>query len=179
MNIIVNPYGGGPCYCRPDTTWERENKDFYLPDCITELYWTPVAFAKISKAGKCIGKKFASRYYDACGYGILMYCKVEGSEDLVTCVDHTSILPVPAADAADGEYKVLIDGNTVFSANGAEAEQMDEAICNASALTSIRIGDYIAVELDCKTILGNRKTGNTEISGQHQDKQIFSTKVIF
>ena len=93
MNIIVNPYGGGPCYCRPDTTWERENKDFYLPDCITELYWTPVAFAKISKAGKCIGKKFASRYYDACGYGILMYC-INKADTFIITFFFLSFLPL-------------------------------------------------------------------------------------
>ena len=179
MNIIVNPYEGGPCYCRPDTTWERENKDFYASDCLTGLYWTPVVFARISKAGKCIGKKFAQRYYDACGFGILIYCSVKGSDELVTCVDHTSILPSPATDSAEGGYNVLIDGNTVFSASGVEAEQIDEAICKASALTSIRIGDYIAVELAGKAILGSRESGNIEISGQHQDKQIFSTKVIF
>ena len=60
MNIIVQPYGKTLGYCRPDTTWERENKDFYVPESVDTLLWTPVLFARISKAGKCIGEKFVS-----------------------------------------------------------------------------------------------------------------------
>ena len=71
MNIIVKPHGSDLCYCRPDTTWERENKDFYVPEGINELHWAPVLFVRISKAGTCIGKKFASRYYDAFSYAAL------------------------------------------------------------------------------------------------------------
>ena len=70
MNIIVKPYGSGLCYCRPDTTWERENKDFYSPECVKELHWSPIIFVRISKAGKCIGGKFASRYYDEFALGV-------------------------------------------------------------------------------------------------------------
>ena len=93
MNIIVKPYGSALCCCRPDTTWERENRDFYSPECVNEVTWTPVVFARISKAGKCIGRKFAERYFDGFGCGMLMYCKV--GEDLCSCVDRTSILPMP------------------------------------------------------------------------------------
>lgn len=78
MNIIVKPYGSSICYCRPDTTWERENKDFYSPECVNEIHWTPVVFARISKAGKCVGKKFVERYYDGVGCGMLMYCGASG-----------------------------------------------------------------------------------------------------
>ena len=67
MNIIVKTFGGGVC-CRPDTSWEKENRDFYCPECAGAIHWAPVVFARISKAGKCIGEKFASRYYDAMGF---------------------------------------------------------------------------------------------------------------
>ena len=75
MNIIVKPYGSTLCYCRPDTTWERENRDFYSPECVNEICWTPVIFARISKAGKCVSGKFVERYYDGFNFGVLMYCK--------------------------------------------------------------------------------------------------------
>ena len=97
MNIIVKPYGSDMCYCRPDTTWERENRDFYSPECVNEVLWTPVVFARVSKAGKCIGKKFAQRYYDGVGCGMLMYCRVMDLP-VTSCVDHTSILPMPLYD---------------------------------------------------------------------------------
>ena len=98
MNIIVKPYGSDLCYCRPDTTWERENKDFYSPECVNEIYWTPVVFARISKAGKCVGKKFVERYYDGIGCGMLMYCSGQAmisNGPLSHIVDKTSILPHP------------------------------------------------------------------------------------
>ena len=61
MNIVVKPYGSDLCYCRPDTTWERENRDIYSPECIDEWNAAPILFARISKAGKCISQKFISR----------------------------------------------------------------------------------------------------------------------
>ena len=97
MNIIVKPYGSSLCYCRPDTTWERENKDFYSPECVNELHWAPIVFARICKAGKCIGGKFAPRYYDAFNFGALLYCHTSESPDIAftSCADHTSLLPAP------------------------------------------------------------------------------------
>ena len=52
MNIVVKPYGCDLCYCRPDTTWEKESRDLYIPDSVEKALLTPVAFARVSKAGK-------------------------------------------------------------------------------------------------------------------------------
>lgn len=184
MNIIVNPYGNGHCYCRPDTTWEKENKDFYAPDCVSELYWTPVVFARISKAGKCVSRKFAPRYYDAYNYGILFYCKVDGHDEFITCVDHTSILPSPSLqpelmETSEGEYKVMLNSNEAFASAGVTAEVIEEAICKASALTSVRIGDYIVVELAKQTMIPCKENNEVEIKGSYNNSEIFSKKVIF
>ena len=111
MNIIVQTFGSKLCYCRPDTTWEREEKDFYVPDGIDTLYWTPVVFARVCKAGKCIGKKFASRYYDAIGFGTLLYTfgKEKGELAFASCTDHTSLLPTPAYTTIEAEEEKLFD----------------------------------------------------------------------
>ena len=123
MNIIINPYETQECYCRPDTTWERENRDFYAPDCVHELFWTPVIFARISKAGKAIGKKFAGRYYDSFGFGMLMYTG-QGQIAFTSCADHTSILPMPLYNPVvlenDGNIYPIIDdelGTIAYSAH--------------------------------------------------------------
>ena len=118
MNIIVKPFGSELCYCRPDTTWERENKDFYAPDCIDGINWAPIIFVRISKAGKCIGEKFASRYYDAFNFGALMYCN-QGETAFTSCVDHSSLLPAPlynpvVMEGSDNVYEVKKNGETVF-----------------------------------------------------------------
>ena len=72
MNIIVIT-ADGHVRCRPDTTWEREDKDIYAPEQVSSYSYSPVLFARISKAGKCIGEKFVDRYYDAVNYGMLLY----------------------------------------------------------------------------------------------------------
>ena len=134
MNIIVKPHGSDLCYCRPDTTWERENKDFYVPDCVSEMHWAPVIFVRISKAGKCINPKFVSRYYDSYNYGTLLYCRPENGDSLISCADHTSLLPSPSLKGEE--------------LNDDERMLVEDAICKASKLISVRIGDHVAVELD-------------------------------
>ena len=134
MNIIVKPHGSDLCYCRPDTTWERENKDFYVPDCVSEMHWAPVIFVRISKAGKCINPKFVSRYYDSYNYGTLLYCRPENGDSLISCADHTSLLPSPSLKGEE--------------LNDDERLLVEDAICKASKLISVRIGDHVAVELD-------------------------------
>lgn len=172
MNIIVNLYGGGLC-CRPDTTWERENRDLYSPDFISGYLYTPVLFAKIAKAGKCIGGKFAERYYDSVGYGMLLYpadligdaCGQTNSTDSTkaescqgkglawaSCMDHTSILPFPmfnriTLDSPDNVYRILLEGKEIYSTSCGSVRMIEKAISEASRYVSLRIGDMIAIEL--------------------------------
>ena len=160
MNIIVKPYGSDRCYCRPDTTWERENRDFYSPECVNMIFRTPVLFARITKPGKCIGEKFVSRYYDAVGYGMLIYCSMDdyARDSLIafgSCADHTSILPQPLYNPAvlenpDNIFEIKEDGKTSYlcSCGAVMTSVLHDAICRASKMTSLRIGDMVAVELD-------------------------------
>ena len=182
MNIIVKPKGNDLCYCRPDTTWERENKDFYVPSGIDSLYWAPVIFAKVSKAGKCINPKFASRYYDAFNFGVLMYTG-DGETAFTSCADHTSTLPSPLYDTVvmegeENEYHVEKEGEIIFRAQPDKA-LIEEAICRASGITSVRIGDFVAVELDERKILASRKDGDACIRGTFCENEIYGFKVIF
>ena len=200
MNIIVKPYGSSTCYCRPDTTWERENKDFYSPECVNEIYWTPVVFARISKAGKCVGKKFVERYYDGFGCGMLLYCgtsttSFEGSAS-VRCVsevvDRSSILPHPLFQPVvlEGEKEFVVnatpvnqDSSVILSPHhvilsGAK-DLLEEAICNASQLTSLRIGDFVAVELRELQKLAGKEDGTVAVKGEFCEKEIFSFNIIF
>ena len=184
MNIIVKPYDSDLCYCRPDTTWERENKDFYSPECVNEIYWTPVVFARISKAGKCVGRKFVERYYDSVGCGMLLYCgtSFEGSAGLMKLsevVDKSSILPHPLFQPVVLEDKkefIVNDSPVILS--GAK-ELLEEAICKASELTSLRIGDFVAVELQELQKRADKKDGTVAVKGEFCEKEIFSFNIIF
>ena len=196
MNIIVKPYGSDLCHCRPDTTWERENRDFYSPECVNEVLWAPVIFARISKAGKCIGAKFAARYYDAVGCGMLMYGAMEGSVDadhpasrlISSCIDHTSILPMPMYEPVvlEDEKELLVDIAGTGSCTpvrtiipGGAGAMLEEAICKASLLTSLRIGDYVAVELAPVAVLADKSAGEVAVHGTFCENEIFGFKIIF
>jgi len=226
MNIIVRPYGSEFCHCRPDTTWERENKDFYSPECVNEIWWTPVVFARVCKAGKCVGNKFVGRYYDGVGCGMLMYGAVsqpeasigplplyewappptrgwenansghqaaltETRQALVSCIDRSSVFPMPLYNAVvmeneGNEYGVEIGGMTVpvigtegAMESGKAKELLEETICKASELTSLRIGDFVAVELEGMKRLASKEAGTTSVKGTFCENEIFDFNVIF
>ena len=226
MNIIVRPYGSEFCHCRPDTTWERENKDFYSPECVNEIWWTPVVFARVCKAGKCVGNKFVGRYYDGVGCGMLMYGAVsqpeasigplplyewappptrgwenansghqaaltETRQALVSCIDRSSIFPMPLYNAVvmeneGNEYGVEIGGMTVpvigtegAMESGKAKELLEQTICKASELTSLRIGDFVAVELEGMKRLASKEAGTTSVKGTFCENEIFDFNVIF
>ena len=193
MNIIVKPYGSDLCYCRPDTTWERENRDLYSPDCVNAWNWTPVIFARISKAGKCISPKFASRYYDSLNFGTLLYI---GGADVASgsCVDHTSILPLPlfnpvVLETEGNKFEVVKNEKPIFSLEtpGADClldgstllQAAEAAICKASQLTSLRIGDYVAVELAPASVLAEKTEGSLSFKATFCENEIFNFKIIF
>ena len=203
MNIIVKPYGSDMCYCRPDTTWERENRDFYSPECVNEVLWTPVVFARVSKAGKCIGKKFAQRYYDGVGCGMLMYCRVMDLPE-TSCVDHTSILPMPLYDPVVLEdkkaFEVMRNGESYVTLRNSgtnadlSTEQvqddtqsgrcewislLEDALCKASQLTSLRIGDFIAVELAPIAVLASREDAKVSVNGTFCGNESFNFNILF
>lgn len=182
MNIIIKPHGSNSCYCRPDTTWERENKDFYVPENVGTLYWAPILFARVSKAGKCINPKFVSRYYDAFNFGLLLYTDEENIA-FSSCADHTSMLPFPlynnvVMEGEENRYKVFKGGEQIFDAV-ADRNLIEDSICRASQRTSVRIGDFVAVELDSLRPLAVRKEVEAEIKASFCENDLYEFKLIF
>lgn len=193
MNIIVKPYGRDFCYCRPDTTWERENKDFYSPECVMELHWAPIVFARVCKAGKCISGKFAERYYDGVNFGALLYCHTSGSQEtaFTSCADHTSLLPAPLYNPVvlgneDNIYQVTRNGEKIFNLGERISEypmplkqMVEDAICRASQLTSLRIGDFVAVELSPAAFLASGKDETVSFKAVYCDNELYDLKLVF
>ena len=188
MNILVQTYGSTQCYCRPDTTWERENRDFYSPEFVNEIDFTPVIFARISKAGKCIGSKFVDRYYDSFNFGVLLYCRTEETSETAfsSCADHSSFLPMPLYNTAvleNGEntFELYKEEDKVYAASCGEdlKKRLEEAICKASKMTSLRIGDYVALELEKPQMLSSTEAGSTQIKVRFCDNETISANIIF
>ena len=57
-------------FTKPDTAILRNNAPFYYPDFSTDIHYECELVLRISKEGKNIQEKFASKYYDSIGIGI-------------------------------------------------------------------------------------------------------------
>jgi len=182
MNIVVKTTDGS-VYCRPDTTWERENKDLFVPDGIDAYTYAPVIFARISKAGKCIGEKFADRYFDSFNFGALLYV----GDNLATgsCYDHTSVLPGPLYNkivlgGKVNEYILRKGEETIYSTLVGELEsEVRKAIAEVSSIVSLRIGDYVAIELADRKELVNRAEKKVLLNAEFCENPLFDFNIVF
>ena len=184
MNIIVKPYNCNLCYCRPDTTWEKESRDLYIPEGVDKILWAPVVFAKVCKAGKCVSQKFVTRYYDLIGFGALTYCD-DADIAFSSCMDHSSLMPVPTLNPSvlengEGQFVISAADDTVsIEADKNMQISLEEAICNASERVSLRIGDIVAVELAELNVLAERSEGEVPFKAEYNGNCLFDLKVIF
>lgn len=160
MNILILN-SDGKCLLRPDTSLNKENEDFYAPEDVCAIGFSPAVFARISKAGKMVMPEFAERYYDSVAFGILLHPSTELREGKAhyckacsSVYDHSTLLPYPlynriTLNADDNIFEVFRDGESVFKTGTAGIrEKIEDALVRTSAHTSVRIGDFVAVELD-------------------------------
>ena len=175
MNILVKTYSGH-IVSRPDTTWEKDNEDFFPPDFVGRLDFSPVLFARICKPGRSVGARFASRYYDSVNYGILLYPADhmhEGPECYAESLtlDHTSFLPaplLPVGELSGAGFALMKNGTDIFSAKLSAAEitaMVEKSLKEVTSRIYIRTGDLIAIELSPVSYLATRIEGNFGISG--------------
>lgn len=187
MNIIVKTYSER-IIVRPDTTWERDSEDVFLPEFVTRVDWTPVLFARISKPGRSVGLEFADRYYDGIGFGVLLYPQdlLDGSEEgfaQASCLDHTSFLPFPVFNkitlGREGNFFRLFKGEEqIYEYNSGTARMIEEAVAQATRYCYIRTGDILAIELQERRELCSSADGGTLVKGSWCDKPTLEFKVV-
>lgn len=187
MNILTRTYSG-KYIVRPDTTWERDNEDFYPPEFISALSFTPVLFARICKPGRSIGRQFACRYYDNVSFGILLYPEDllgHSEEDFAcaSCLDHTSFLPLPATDKGgfdwNAAYSVERNGSRIFRSGQVNAGMIEQAIEESTRFIYIRSGDLLALELQPRERLCSREDGDIIISSSIEGQPQNEFRIIF
>ena len=192
MNIVTKTYSG-KYIVRPDTTLERNGKDFYPPEDVDTLLYCPVIFARVCKPGKSVAQKFASRYYDAVGVGLLLHpkCLLDGSAEgfaCASCLDHTSILPFPLFDKAtldrDNTFIVTVKKEVgrkrvAFAWSEGSSEIMEKAIEGATSRIFIRTGDLVAIELAAHKPLCVRADGTVEVSVEWGGEEPRNFKIIY
>ena len=182
MNIIVKT-ASGHIVARPDTTWVRKNDDLYLPDFAGPLSFSPIVYAHISRPGKSIGSRFASRYYDSISYGMLIYPRnlLDGSPEgyaSAICVGHTSFLPYPLEQdfpAPGSEFILYKDDEVIFKCAYPGRAQIEEALVEATARALVRTGDFIAAELQQMEFLCQ---GPAQIKGALDGRLLMDFRII-
>lgn len=187
MNIVVKT-SSGKYVVRPDTTWERDNEDLYLPEFVREVSFTPVLFARVSKPGRSIGEKFASRYYDGIGFGVLLYPEdmIDGTEEgfaAASCLDHTSFLPFPVYNVltlgyGDNCFKLYKGDENIFSYSEGTREMIEKAIAEATRFIYIRTGDVIAIELDRRKPICTAEDGKATLKATWCDNESMKFDII-
>lgn len=191
MNIVVKT-ASGKCIVRPDTTWEKDNDNFFPPEFVNSLSWSPVLFVRISKPGRSIGEKFAGRYYDEVNYGVLLYPDdmMDGSEEgyaQACCLDHTSFLPSPgfSKDMLDNGAEFILSlkksdtESILFQHSGANDLMIRSAIAEMTRFVYIRTGDLLAIELQQRRPLCVRSDADICLSGTYGETETTEFRIIF
>ena len=192
MNIVVKT-SAGKYIVRPDTTRAKDCSDFFPPEFVDRISYTPVLFARICKPGRSIGEEFSDRYYDAVGYGILLYPQdmLDGSEAGFACA---SFLPLPLFDkdslgegkregGGEGEkggekggegdafrLRVKKEAKTakqVFSYSGGTTRMIERAIAEATRFVLLRAGDLLAIELGRRRPLCRRSDTDVAVAASY------------
>ncbi|MBQ9185228.1 MAG: hypothetical protein IJ151_05090 [Bacteroidales bacterium] len=184
MNIVVKT-ASGFIAVRPDTTWERYSRDFYVPDSVKMICWAPVAYTKMLRPGKCIEDKFAHRYYNEYdfAYGILFYpfetdFKADGALmppeafAQACCIDHTSILTDPYPEGAwqGGAFSFIMNDETVYKADLDARAFLRAALVDSSKRVLLRNGDCVAMELSAPQLFNF--DGTTSVRGIYDGAEV-------
>ncbi len=168
MNILTVTYNSDFYYIRPDISLNRDSNDYFCPDGITEITVAPFLYIRIDKAGKAVNRKFAPRYYSSIGYGINLTA--------ASIIDKNAPQSFLTANSLDNstyvskictldefEPEILLESLQQFckSSNVSVPEDVMEVLSGKenivqlfntqlekiTRLTSVRTGDFIAVEL--------------------------------
>jgi 2-keto-4-pentenoate hydratase/2-oxohepta-3-ene-1,7-dioic acid hydratase in catechol pathway len=120
---------------KSDSSLLVNRKPFFIPDWSKDIRMTPCWVLRVSRLGKHISTRFASRYYDKVAPA-LNICAADYLEkgDMVRAWAFDYSLPMGVfADAGN-----VVDRDTIIS--------FDEAISIASQVMTIRQGDLVFVE---------------------------------
>ena len=131
-----------------DSSLLVNRKPFFIPDWSRDVRMTPCVVLRVSRMGKNIGLKFASRYFDAVALGLNIF-----AADYMSLGDWTRgyafdfSLPIGQwIDIEENPWRDLVI-------------EMDEAIEKASEVMTIRQGDLIVIDRD----LASRQLNKEEL----------------
>lgn len=156
---LNNEQPGEPVvFTKPDTALLRNNAPFYYPDFSKDIHHEVELVLKISKNGKNIEEKFASKHFDAIGLGIdftardLQQKAKEKGLPWDIAKGFNSSAPIGERFIPVGEFKDLKDINFSLELNGIIKQQgntslmlfsFDHIIAYLSMFFTLKKGDLI------------------------------------
>ncbi len=148
--ICINRIDGQEVYfhLRPDTALLRNNDPLYYPDFTQQLVVQTCHIFRVCRLGRSIAPRFAGRYVDAVGAGLLFTaadlledsCRQGLPHDPATGFDYSAAVP-PIFIPFDDEMAARYDGvlSTVIPA--------------VSRFLTLKIGDYIFIPTDTPAVV--------------------------
>ena len=144
-------------FIKPETSLLRNHYDFYIPEFSQQIEYETEIVIKISKLGKAIDKKFASRYYDELTVGLDITARDIQAKSrakgqpwfLSKGFDSSAPLGdfVPKTEFADMHninFGLAINGNTVQQGNtGDMIHDFDAIVSYISQFVTLKTGDLI------------------------------------
>lgn len=170
-------------YTKAESTLLKGHKPFFVPDELGEIDLEAHVAVRISRLGKSIPTRFASRYYDALTLGVVftphdwLARSINGGMpyDLALNIDNSaaigdwvSIDKFCRPGALD--FKLDINGETVQKGNTAwMIHSVDKAINCISQYTTIKMGDIIYTGCPMNPVSA---TPDTRLTGWIEDKKV-------
>jgi len=144
-------------FLKPETALLRNHYDFYIPDFSNQIEYETELVLKISKMGKCIDEKFASRYYDQITVGLDITARDLQNEarekglPWLLCKGFDSSAPM--GDFVDkNNYDTINDIDFSLKINGNEVQHgntknmifnCDKIVSYISQFVTLKVGDII------------------------------------
>lgn len=180
MKIIGLTYyfGEEAMVLKCDSCLLNGRKPMFIPDHTKDLRYGKVVIARISRLGKHIEPKFASRYYDALapGYDFVAYDRLEEArakgDSWAEAIAFDYSLAIGEWTEGSGtpdSGKSHAEPGTPDSGKNYAAKAIEEAISKVSQLMTIRQGDliYVAVEKELHQV-EKEQVLREEINGEEK-----------
>jgi 2-keto-4-pentenoate hydratase/2-oxohepta-3-ene-1,7-dioic acid hydratase in catechol pathway len=144
-------------FMKPDTALVKNNAPVYYPDFTEDLHYEVELVVRISKMGKYIEEKFASKYYDQFGLGIDFTARDIQSElkqkglpwERAKAFDQSAVIGEfwPKDEFNDHEdisFELLKNNEVVQRGNTSDMLfGIDRLVSNISQICTLKVGDMI------------------------------------
>jgi len=176
-------------FMKADASLLKDGKPFFIPDFSSDVQYEAEIVVKINRLGKCIGRKFAYRYYDEITVGIDMTARdlqrklrKDGLPwEISKSFDNSAVIGRFVSMEKEGwnidaiPFRLDIDNKTVQQGNTADMIfKTNEIIEYVSRFITLKMGDLIFTG----TPAGVGKVEiNNHLEGYVQDKKLLDFRI--